>query len=148
MKKEEILEILKEFDRSSVNLLKIERDDINLEMSKESSEPASYEPEKPSQEELPKPTPKVAKVEEEVSSNNFIVEAPIVATFYGSPSPDEEAFIKEGDVVEKDQVLFILEAMKMFNEIKSPVTGKVVRIFPVDGDLVEYGEKIVEIEVE
>lgn len=147
MRKEDILEILREFDRSSVNQLKISKDDINLEMSKSSSEPGNYEPVDTKQE-LPKPAPKVAQVEEDESSNNYIVEAPIVATFYASPSPDEPPFIKEGDVVEKDQVLFILEAMKMFNEIKSPVAGKVVRIFAEDGDLVEYGEKIVEIEVD
>ena len=147
MKKEDILEILKEFDRSSVNELKIERDDINLELCKKRSEPVEYEPVDTKQE-LPKPSPKVAYVDEEIDTNNYIVESPIVATFYKSPSPDEEAFIKEGDTVEKDQVLFILEAMKMFNEIKSPVAGKVVRIFPENGDLVEYGEKIVEIEVD
>lgn len=147
MKKQDIIDILREFDRSSVNELKLKLDNTEVELSKNSSEPAKYEP-KDNTVELPKPAPKVKKEEEEVSSNNYIVEAPIVATFYESPSPNEPVFIKEGDKVEKDQVLFILEAMKMFNEIKSPVAGTVVRIFPQDGDLVEYGEKIVEIQVD
>lgn len=146
MRKEDILDILREFDRSSVNELKIKSKDDEIEMSKVSSEPATYEP-KDTTQELPKPTPKV-KTQEEEPTNNYIVEAPIVATFYESPSPEEPAFIKEGDTVEKDQVLFILEAMKMFNEIKSPVAGKVVKIYPEDGELVEYGERIVEIKVD
>lgn len=147
MKKEDIIEILREFDRSSVNELKIKDDKSELEMAKTKSEPSYYEPEKVTQE-LAKPTPSVRQDDEVVDSDNYIVEAPIVATFYRAPSPEEPPFVEEGDVVEKDQVLFILEAMKMFNEIKSPVAGKVVRVFPEDGDLVEYGEKIIEIEVE
>jgi len=68
------------------------------------------------------------------------VESPIVGTFYRKPSPDAEVFVNVGDVVKKDQTLCIIEAMKLMNEIPSPVSGKVERILLNDGEVAEFGE--------
>jgi acetyl-CoA carboxylase biotin carboxyl carrier protein len=87
-----------------------------------------------SQEEIP---------QEEVKGNK--VTSPIVGTFYRKPSPDKDPFIKVGDVVQEGDILCIIEAMKMMNEIKSDFSGKIVSIDVEDGQPVEYGQHIITI---
>ena len=74
------------------------------------------------------------------------VTAPLVGVFYRSPSPDAEPFVKEGDRVEAGQVICILEAMKLFNEITSDYAGVVTRIVPENGELVSLGQEMFWIE--
>jgi acetyl-CoA carboxylase biotin carboxyl carrier protein len=71
-----------------------------------------------------------------------IVKSPIVGTFYESPSPGSPAFVKPGDMVEMGQVLCIVEAMKLMNEIESDVAGEIVKRFVTSGQPVEYGQKL------
>ena len=71
------------------------------------------------------------------------VESPVVGTFYGRPAPDADSFIEVGQVVRKGQTLCIVEAMKVMNEIEAPCNGKVVKVLLKDGDIVEFGEKLV-----
>ena len=87
-----------------------------------------------SQEEIP---------QEEVKGEK--VTSPIVGTFYRKPSPDKDPFIKVGDEVQEGDILCIIEAMKMMNEIKSDFSGKVVSIDVEDGQPVEYGQHIITI---
>jgi acetyl-CoA carboxylase biotin carboxyl carrier protein len=69
-----------------------------------------------------------------------------VGVFYRSPSPDAEAYVKVGDRVEAGQVVCILEAMKLFNEITSDHAGVVTRIIPENGELVSLGQELFWIE--
>jgi len=71
-----------------------------------------------------------------------IVKSPIVGTFYESPSPGSPAFVKLGDVVEAGQVLCIVEAMKLMNEIESDVAGEIVKRFVQTGQPIEYGQPL------
>jgi acetyl-CoA carboxylase biotin carboxyl carrier protein len=71
-----------------------------------------------------------------------IVKSPIVGTFYESPSPGSPAFVKQGDTVEVGQVLCIVEAMKLMNEIESDAAGEIVKRFVTGGQPVEYGQKL------
>jgi acetyl-CoA carboxylase biotin carboxyl carrier protein len=71
-----------------------------------------------------------------------LVKSPIVGTYYESPSPGTEAFVKVGSSVEIGTVLCIVEAMKLMNEIESDVTGEVIRIFVENGQPVEYGQPL------
>jgi len=71
-----------------------------------------------------------------------LVKSPIVGTYYESPSPGTEAFVKVGTYVETGKILCIVEAMKLMNEIESDVTGEVVRIFVENGQPVEYGQPL------
>lgn len=80
------------------------------------------------------------------SSNVKKVTAPLVGVFYRSASPDAEAYVKVGDRVEAGQVLCILEAMKLFNEITSDHAGVVTRIIPENGELVSLGQELFWIE--
>jgi acetyl-CoA carboxylase biotin carboxyl carrier protein len=68
--------------------------------------------------------------------------SPIVGTFYEAPSPGAAPFVKPGDTVKAGQVLCIIEAMKLMNEIESDVSGEIVRIFVENGQPVEYGETL------
>jgi acetyl-CoA carboxylase biotin carboxyl carrier protein len=71
-----------------------------------------------------------------------LINSPIVGTFYGSPSPGAEAFVKVGSHVDKGQTLCIVEAMKLMNEIESEISGEVLRIFAENGQPVEYGQPL------
>ena len=84
------------------------------------------------------------KIEPKKIEGNIIT-SPIVGTFYRKPSPDKDPFIKVGDSVEQGDVLCIIEAMKMMNEIKSDYSGKIVSIDVEDGQPVEYGQDIITI---
>jgi acetyl-CoA carboxylase biotin carboxyl carrier protein len=84
------------------------------------------------------------KIETSRAEGNVIT-SPIVGTFYRKPSPDKDPFIRVGDTVEKGDVLCIIEAMKMMNEIKSDFSGKVVSIDLEDGEPVEFGQSIITI---
>ena len=72
----------------------------------------------------------------------FLVKSPIVGTFYGSPSPGAEPFVKIGGYVDTGQTLCIVEAMKLMNEIESDISGEVLRIFVENGQPVEYGQPL------
>ena len=84
------------------------------------------------------------QIENEIKGNQ--VTSPIVGTFYRKPSPDKEPFVKVGDIVNKGDVLCIIEAMKMMNEIKSEFDGKISSIEVDDGQPVEFGQTIIVIE--
>jgi acetyl-CoA carboxylase biotin carboxyl carrier protein len=71
-----------------------------------------------------------------------VVSSPIVGTFYTAPSPDADAFVRVGDRVRKGQVLCIVEAMKLMNEIESDLDGVVAEIYPKNAQPVEYGEPL------
>ena len=82
-----------------------------------------------------------APAEEEIVGTK--VTAPLVGTFYSTPSPDEPPFIEVGQSVKKGDTLFIIEAMKTMNEIVAPCDGTVSRIMAQSGDMVEYDQTIV-----
>ncbi len=70
------------------------------------------------------------------------VTSPIVGTFYRAPNPDADPYVKVGDFVEKGQVLCIVEAMKLMNEIESDRSGTIVKVFPENAQPVEFGERL------
>jgi len=86
----------------------------------------------------PAPTASETRLTEDL----HLVKSPIVGTFYGSPSPGSEPFVKVGAFVETGQTLCIVEAMKLMNEIESDETGEVVRVFVENGQPVEYGQPL------
>jgi acetyl-CoA carboxylase biotin carboxyl carrier protein len=83
-----------------------------------------------------------APAEARSNEDLHLVKSPIVGTFYESPSPGSEAFVKVGSQVHSGQTLCIIEAMKLMNEIESDATGEVVRIFVENGQPVEYGQPL------
>jgi acetyl-CoA carboxylase biotin carboxyl carrier protein len=75
-------------------------------------------------------------------SNLITVKSPIIGTFYRKPAPDKPVFVEVGDVVSEGSVLCVIEAMKLFNEIESEVTGKIVKILVDDSSPVEFDQPL------
>lgn len=93
-------------------------------------------------------TPKensLINVENKKEENLKIVKSPMVGTFYASSAPDKEPFVKVGDKIKKGQVVCIVEAMKLMNEIESEYDGEVVEICMNNEDIVEYGAELIKI---
>jgi len=90
----------------------------------------------------PAAAPTGASVEARATEDLHLIKSPIVGTYYGSPSPGAEAFVKVGAHVDDGQTLCIVEAMKLMNEIDSDVSGEVMRIFAENGQPVEYGQPL------
>lgn len=80
------------------------------------------------------------------ASNSKPVKSPMVGTFYGRSSPDAEPFVQVGDIVKKGDVLCIVEAMKIMNEIESDQSGRIVKVCLDDGQMVEFGEVLFQVE--
>jgi acetyl-CoA carboxylase biotin carboxyl carrier protein len=76
-----------------------------------------------------------------------IITSPIVGTFYRSPNPEASSFVNVGDRISKGKVLCIIEAMKLMNEIESDIDGVIAKIYPQNGQPVEYGEKLFAVKV-
>jgi acetyl-CoA carboxylase biotin carboxyl carrier protein len=74
------------------------------------------------------------------------IEAPMVGTFYRAPSPNAEPYVREGDVVKEGQILCIIEAMKLMNEIESKASGRIAKALVENGQPVEYGQPLFLIE--
>ena len=96
---------------------------------------------------LPAAPPATAATAKEADAGLHIITSPIVGTFYRSPNPEAESFVNIGDHVSKGKVLCIIEAMKLMNEIESDIDGEIVKIFPQNGQPVEYGEQLFAVRV-
>jgi acetyl-CoA carboxylase biotin carboxyl carrier protein len=90
----------------------------------------------------PAAAPEAPAEETDSEAGLHIITSPIVGTFYRSPNPESEPYASVGDHIAKGKVLCIVEAMKLMNEIESDVDGTVVRIYPQNGQPIEYGEKL------
>ncbi len=76
------------------------------------------------------------------ATNLVTIEAPMVGTFYRASAPDAAPFVNEGDIIKDDQVLCIIEAMKLMNEIEAKVAGRIQKILVENGQPVEYGQPL------
>ena len=95
----------------------------------------------------PAAAPVPQAVEEDTDAGLHIITSPIVGTFYRSPNPESDPFVNVGDSVSKGKVLCIVEAMKLMNEIESDADGMIAKIYPQNGQPIEYGEKLFALKV-
>jgi acetyl-CoA carboxylase biotin carboxyl carrier protein len=147
----ELIEMLKDTDISE---LEIERSGVKVRLRKGGD--VTFHPAMPRMEYPPTaivapaitetPAPAAEKPVEPAKSNQIKVTSPIVGTFYRASSPDKAAYVEVGDVVKKGQVLCIIEAMKLMNEIESETAGKIVQLLVENGQPVEYGQPLFVIE--
>lgn len=160
---EQIKEIINKIDDSTLRVFELEDRDIKLKLSK-NIESISYGEGSLNREKLvekeEKPSNTIENIEEEVEKNSIeekseditlkdeslnIVKSPLVGTFYASPTPDSEPYVKVGSKVKKGDILCIIEAMKVMNEITSEFDGEVVEVLKKDEDIVEYGMNLFKI---
>ena len=161
LKVQEIRELIKLVDQSSIDEFSYEYEGSKIKMKKhgaaksvvEHVQPAAPAPAPqpaPVVQEVPRPEPKteaaavqeVKQEEVQDTSNLHKIVSPMVGTFYQSSSPEADAYVKTGSKVSKDSIVCIVEAMKLFNEIEAEVNGEIVEILVKDGQLVEYGQPL------
>ncbi len=147
----EIKELLKLIDESSLTEFKLETDDVKLtvrtkdyhERSKTTfihaqPDPMMVAPATPAANVAP--VAASAPSTEEPTVDYLEIRSPIVGTFYRASAPDKPQFVKVGDSVAKGDVVCIVEAMKLFNDIESEVSGKIVKVMVDDASPVEYDQ--------
>lgn len=163
MKVQEIRELIKLVDQSSIDEFVYEEDGAKIQMKKRAGvtyvqqEPVSVQPAaslQPAagqvaapkeQAAVEKASTEAAQEKAETSNTDSAlhkITSPMVGTFYQSPSPDADPYVKVGSKVQKNTVVCIIEAMKLFNEIEAEVDGEIVEVLVKDGQLVEYGQPL------
>ena len=140
MKLDFIKQIMSEFDQSNVTKMKVEIDDLKIELEKE-SEKVEYV--KPVEKEKEVIEDKQIKQEQ---ATGTAVKSPIVGVFYSASSPESEPYVTVGKNVKKGDIVCIIEAMKVMNEIKAPCDGTVTSIRVENEALVEYDQALMVIE--
>lgn len=134
----QLLELLKDTDISEIQ---IERDGSRLKIKRERFVSSYDIVPPPTSQQHPQQQPAAAETAPETTVQNTI-SSPIVGIFHRSPAPEAPPFVDVGTTVHKGQVLCIIEAMKLMNEIESDVDGVVKKIFVENGQPVEYGEPL------
>ncbi len=142
----ELKELIDLLRGSDITELEIEKAGVRVKLKKGKTTPVPIiEVEKTQKKEEPKVEAAISTEPEEVKGL-FTVTAPIVGTFYRSSSPEATPYVDVGDIVKKGQILCIIEAMKLMNEIESEISGKIVEILIDNGSHVEYGVPLFKIE--
>ena len=149
---EKILALVKEHDLAEFEL---ERDGLKLRVRKAGAVPTYHAAPAPTMSAVPMvaspqavpavgpgPAPGPVAAGDDASVDLAVVKSPIVGTFYRSPEPGAAAFVEIGQRVKKDQVLCIIEAMKLMNEITSEYDGEIVSAYVENGKPVQYGERL------
>ncbi len=130
------------FQNANVSDLEVERNGLRIRLRRE----GAGAPLAPVEVSVPGPGSTEAPPAEQPTEGLVTMRSPIVGTFYRSASPYAESYVEEGAYVKKGQVLCIVEAMKLMNEIESEVDGRVVKILMENAKPVEYGEPLFLIE--
>ncbi len=157
MNQKEIKELIEFLVEKDITEFELERGEIKLRVKRGYAvvaapqvAPVSYAPAAVAAPAVPAIAPAAAKAEAApaaVESGVELVKSPIVGTFYEASSPGSPAFVKKGDKVAAGQVLCIVEAMKLMNEIESEFAGEVVEVLVSNGQPVEYGQPLFKIRV-
>lgn len=138
MNLEQVDSLIEKMERASLTEISYKDKDVDIKLKRELT---------PTQVQSPQivQTPK-----QEVTTSSstqpvdegITIKAPMVGTFYKSPSPEADDYVKVGDKVSSSSVVCILEAMKLFNEIQAEVSGEIVEILVDDGEMVEYNQPL------
>jgi len=153
MSVEEIKVLIELFERSSLTELTLERGGTRLVLKRDRPAPAFPAADAASSNTASAPAPATeatAELEPEPETKEvpagYVVRSPIVGTFYRRPSPDEEPYVEVGDEVRAGDVVCIVEAMKVMNEVRTEKSGVVKEILVEDATPVEYGQPLIVIE--
>lgn len=156
MEYKQIQELIKTINKSSISELSIEEGTFKITIKQDfSGQPQyvmapqpSHAPQQvmhyaPPAAETAAPAPaKSTPQPTESKSNEIIIKSPMIGTFYRSPSPDKPVFANVGDEIKKGQVLCIIEAMKLFNEIESEMNCRIIKVMADDTTPVEYDQPL------
>jgi acetyl-CoA carboxylase biotin carboxyl carrier protein len=159
----QIQELIKMVNKSNIGELTVEQKDFRLTIKQKEEQitqvmsspmpamsmpvqPQTIQPASPPQAQ-PAPPAEKPKTQTESSAENYVtIKSPMIGTFYRRSGPDKAAFVEVGDEVTPGKVVCIIEAMKLFNEIESEVTGKIVKVLAEDASPVEYDQPLFVVE--
>ncbi|MES2703872.1 MAG: acetyl-CoA carboxylase biotin carboxyl carrier protein [Bacteroidota bacterium] len=160
MEYKQIQELIKTINKSGISELSIEEGDFKITIKQEiAAQPQQYMPmQQAMMQPMPQQAPQQAQAPQQgapagdkpasaaVPSNLITIKSPMIGTFYRSASPDKPVFVNVGDEIKAGQVLCIIEAMKLFNEIESEVSGRIVKVMPENSSPVEYDQPLFMVE--
>ncbi|QBA65292.1 acetyl-CoA carboxylase biotin carboxyl carrier protein [Muriicola soli] len=150
----EIQSLIKFVARSGASEVKLETDEIKITIRTGSADsggettyiqqvPAAMAPAPtPQAPAAPAPATEAAPAKKEEDSKYVTIKSPIIGTFYRKPSPDKPSFVEVGDSIAVGDVLCVIEAMKLFNDIESEVSGKIVKVLVDDSSPVEFDQPL------
>lgn len=149
MKAKEIQELIDYISNSGLAEVKIKTDEFELSIKKYAdpnqirmAESAPAHIYTPAQITSPIPALVAVQPQEVLPSNLLEIKSPMIGTFYLTPNPDSPNFVTEGDSIKAGQTVCIIEAMKLFNEIESEISGKIVKILVANASPVEYDQPL------
>ena len=151
MKAKEIQELIDYISNSGLAEVKIKTEEFELSIKKYAesaqvrvveSAPAPQPAAAPTPAPAPAPQPAASEAPAAASSNLVEIKSPMIGTFYLTPNPDALAFVNVGDTIKAGQTVCIIEAMKLFNEIESEISGKIVKILVSNATPVEYDQPL------
>lgn len=125
---DKVRELAELLDRHALTAIKLKNGDLSIELRRD-----------------PEPVAQTAHSQPQAAvsqGDGVVVPSPMVGVFYGRPSPTEEPFVKVGDRISQGQVVGVIEAMKVFNEVESPVAGVVREVLAKDGQVVQQGDPL------
>jgi acetyl-CoA carboxylase biotin carboxyl carrier protein len=137
---DEILKLLNALTELPFESMEVSTQELTVKVSRGGASAAPAQPAR-AERALPK-AGSAQEAADETDVRAVAVASPIIGVFYAAPAPGEEPFVKAGDTVSAGQVLCIVEAMKLMNEIPSPVSGKVLKVLAEDGSEVEVGQTL------
>jgi acetyl-CoA carboxylase biotin carboxyl carrier protein len=157
----EILELIDKVADTGIGSLEVEQAGVKIRIEGKSLQPTYIPAFAPQQQHdipmlpaMPQAQPQLAAAQpsapaapEPVDPSVRIITSPIVGTFYRTPNPEAPPFVNVGDRIQKGQVLCIVEAMKLMNEIESDLDGVITAIFPQNGQPIEYGENLFAVKI-
>lgn len=150
MNLKEIKELINLMNENNLSELEIEREGTKIRIRKSPSgkfEAITEEPSAPRMVQTILPEQREpARKQGEPEKKLIPIKAPMVGTFYRAPSPDAKPYVEIGEVIEAGQVICIIEAMKLMNEIKSEVKGKIIEVLVENANSVEYGQDLFMVE--
>lgn len=157
LKAKELQELLDFIAKSGLNKVNIETEEFKISVQREPNTkttqvvshapaPMQHAPALAAAPAAPVAAPAATPAAEAPAANHTALKAPMIGTFYRSSGPDSPAFVQVGDMVEKGQVICIIEAMKLFNEIEAEQSGRIVKALVENATPVEYDQPLFLIE--
>lgn len=153
MKYEELRDLITHIDKSSLAYVDVETESHHVIISKEVPQMRMKQEDSPQAQAIIEPsvenevrTVEIPKENVEIEIQGEVIEAPMVGVVYLQATPDADPYVKVGDKVEQGDVICIVEAMKLMNEIQAPFSGIITEVFVQNEEVVEYGQPLLRME--
>jgi len=149
MKINELKELMEIIEQSSIDVLKLEKEDFKLYYQKQNATNIKIDFEEQNIQAANSDEMIIETLHTAIQEDNRFhqIKSPMIGAFYSRSNPDSEPFVQIGSVIEIDQPVCILEAMKLLNEVLSDVDGEIIDILVEDGQIIEYGQPLFVVKV-